>query len=79
MEFKEGSGNFRFRNVMTNITIHGLSSFKLQNVKWVQKLSLALGTILLSYKFNHVNEDGMGGACSTHGEMRNAYHICQKN
>jgi hypothetical protein len=33
LEFKEGSGNFRFSQVMTNVTIHGLGAFKLQSVK----------------------------------------------
>jgi hypothetical protein len=35
LEFKEGSGNFKFTQVLTNLTIHGLGAFQLQNVKWV--------------------------------------------
>jgi hypothetical protein len=35
LEFKEGSGNFRLKQVLTNVTIHGLGTFQLQNDKWV--------------------------------------------
>jgi hypothetical protein len=33
LEFREGSGNFRFTQVLTNVTIHGLGAFKLLDVK----------------------------------------------
>ena len=33
LEFKEGSGNFRFSQVLTNVTIRGLGAFKLRSVK----------------------------------------------
>jgi hypothetical protein len=33
LEFKEGSGNFRFKQVLTNVTIHGIGAFKVLNSK----------------------------------------------
>ncbi|PNF31908.1 hypothetical protein B7P43_G07903 [Cryptotermes secundus] len=33
LELREGGGNFRFEQVLTNVTIHGLGAFKLLNVK----------------------------------------------
>jgi hypothetical protein len=33
LEFKEGSGNFRFSQVLTNVTIRGLGAFNLRSVK----------------------------------------------
>jgi hypothetical protein len=33
LEFNEGTGNFRFSQVLTNVTIRGLGAFRLRNVK----------------------------------------------
>jgi hypothetical protein len=33
LEFNEGSGNFRFSQVLTNVTIRGLGAFNLRSVK----------------------------------------------
>jgi len=33
LQFNEGSGNFRFSQVLTNVTIRGLGAFKLRSVK----------------------------------------------
>ena len=35
LQFEEGSGNFRFSQVLTNVTIRGLGAFKMRSVKWV--------------------------------------------
>jgi len=33
LQFEEGSGNFRFSQVLTNVTIRGLGAFNLRSVK----------------------------------------------
>lgn len=33
LEFKEGSGNFRFSQVLTNVTLSGLGAYNLRSVK----------------------------------------------
>ncbi|KDR22094.1 protein takeout-like [Zootermopsis nevadensis] len=33
LEFNDGNGNFRFKQILTNVTIHGLGNFQLKDIK----------------------------------------------
>lgn len=53
LEFNEGTGNFRFSQVLTNVTIRGLGAFRLRNVKMdLSTLTLDLDILTPSMVFN---------------------------